>query len=195
MTPQGIVRLGIETIASPRGVARLLLSLRLPREAVVLGFVLTLVLNALLYSISLMMATDVPVAGLLASPVALMGMRAIALLILMASFTYVGRLFGGRARFSEVMLLMVWLQVLGVLAQVALTLLSPVAANLAALLAFAASALGAWITSGFLDEAHDFNNAIKAVSVLVLGVIASAVGLAILLNLVGFEPSEITGYV
>ncbi|MFW2542661.1 YIP1 family protein [Primorskyibacter sp. 2E107] len=195
MTLDGLLRLGVQTLSAPREVARLLLSLRLPNEALVLGFALTVVANALLFSISLLMAPMPETFELLSNPLALMAMRAVMLITMIAALTGIGRLFGGQASIADIAVLMIWLQVLGLAAQAALTLLAPLAGNIATLLAFAASAIGAYIATAFIDEAHELNSAIKAVLVLILGVIAAAVGLSILLSLLGFSPNGLTGYV
>lgn len=195
MSFEGFLRLGLQSITAPREVARLLLSLKLPAEVLVLGLALTVVLNALLFSLSLIITPVPELAGLMSSPLAVMAMRTVVLLVLIASFTGLGRALGGAGSLADLTLVMIWLQALGVAAQAVLVLLGPLAPEVTALLAFAASAVGAWISAGFIDEAHGFNNGLKAVAVLIFGAVLAAVGLSLFLSLIGFDTREITGYV
>ncbi|WGW03192.1 YIP1 family protein [Tropicibacter oceani] len=195
MTFEGFLRLALQTVTAPRDVARLLLSLRLPTEALVLGFALVVVGNALVFSISLVLMPPTQAMGLLGNPLALMAIRGVVLLATIASLTWIGQMFGGRARFESIALLLIWLQALSVAVQVLFTFILPIAPQLGSALVFAATAIGAYITVHFLDEAHGLNSIGKSVVVLILGMIAMAVSLSIFLSLVGFTPAGLTGHV
>ncbi|MFZ7089635.1 YIP1 family protein [Primorskyibacter sp. 2E233] len=195
MTLEGFLRLALQTVTAPREVARLLLSLRLPREALVLGFALVVVGNALVFSVSLVLSPPNVALGLLGNPLSLMAIRAVVLFATILCFTWGGRMFGGTARFQDMALLLIWLQALSVAVQVVFSLVLPLAPGLSSLLVFAATAVGAYITVNFIDEAHALASAGKSVMVMIFGLIAMAIGLSILLSLLGFTPTGLTGYV
>ena len=195
MTLDGFLRLALQTVTAPRDVARLLLSLRLPQEALILGFFLAIVANAAVFALGLVISPPPPDMGLLASPVALMVMQAVVLLALMAVITWLGQVFGGIGQFRDVAVLMIWLQALRVLAQLVLVVLMPLAPSAATLLVVAATAIGAYVTVIFIDEAHGLENVFKAVFVLIFGMLAMAIVLSILLGLAGFEATGVANHV
>ncbi|NNU97871.1 YIP1 family protein, partial [Anoxybacillus sp. EFIL] len=52
MTLAGFLRLAVNTVTAPRDVARLLMAMNLPSQALWLGFALVIVLNTLMFSAS-----------------------------------------------------------------------------------------------------------------------------------------------
>ena len=66
---------------------------------------------------------------------------------------------------------------------------------LAGVLTMGATAVGVWIAVNFIDEAHELNGLLRALAVLILGVLAMAFGLSILLTMVGITPEGMTDYV
>lgn len=56
MTLVGFLRLAFNTVSAPRDVARLLLAMNLPSQALWLAFALVIVLNTLVFSVSLMLS-------------------------------------------------------------------------------------------------------------------------------------------
>ncbi|WP_136441302.1 hypothetical protein [Pacificoceanicola onchidii] len=191
----GLIKLGVQTVTAPNQVARLLLSLRLPTEALLLGFALAIICNALIYAMAIVLTAPAGLAGALGSPLALMGLRAVLMLATMAGFTVVGLFLGGKAKFRDIALLLIWLNLIGLVPQAALSLLQPLFGGITNLLAFGVAALGAYICVAFIDEAHGFSSPIKAVAVLILGLVAATVGLSFLLGLMGFTPTGLTGNV
>tara|TARA_R100000750_G_C2329663_1_gene89663 strand:- start:65 stop:649 length:585 start_codon:yes stop_codon:yes gene_type:complete len=194
VTPEAFLKLALQSVTNPREVAALLLSIRPGREALWTAFALVVVLNALIFSASLLMdPTGVPT--LLSSPVMLLVLQGAALAGSILALTWAGRLFGGKARIEEIALLMIWMQALRILVQGALLLIIPVSLVLAGLGTMAATALGVWIAVNFLDEAHELGGPLRALAVLVLGMFAMAFAVSLLLTLAGVTPEGITGYV
>ncbi|MBV7393655.1 YIP1 family protein [Mameliella sediminis] len=194
MTLDGFLRLAAQSVTNPREVAALLLSIRPNREALWTAFALVVVLNALLFSASILVdPSSVP--PFLSSPVAFLVMQGGALAASILALTWVGRMFGGRAKVEEIALLLIWMQGLRVLVQAATLLLVPVSLSLAGLLTMVATGLGVWIAVNFIDEAHGLGGLLRALAVLVLGMLAMAFAVSILLTLAGVSPEGMSDYV
>ncbi|SMX50109.1 YIP1 family protein [Maliponia aquimaris] len=187
MTLHGYLRLAWQSVTAPREVAALLLSIRPSREALWTAFALVVVLNALVFSISVAL-TPGAAPMLLSSPAVFLVLQAVALAGSILAFTGIGRLMGGRGHIEEIALLMIWMQGLRVLVQAVVILLAPLSAMLAGVAIMLSTALGVWIAVNFLDEAHDLGGPLRALAVLVLGVLAMAFGLSLLLTLAGVSP-------
>jgi hypothetical protein len=190
----GFLKLALQSVTNPREVAALLLSIRPSREAIWTAFALVVVLNALIFSAS-MLLTPGPVPAFMVNPVSFLLLQGGTLAGTILAFAYVGRLLGGRARLEEIALLMIWMQALRVLVQLGLLVIMPVSALLAGLVTMVASGFGVWIVVNFLDEAHELGGLLRALAVLILGVLAMAFGLSLLLTLAGVSPQGMTEYV
>ncbi|MGP6088882.1 YIP1 family protein [Antarctobacter jejuensis] len=194
MTIDGYLKLALQSVTNPREVAALLLSIRPNREALLTAFGLVVVVNTLVFSSSVLLAPGT-VPAFLASPMVFLAMQAVVLAGSILGFTGVGRIMGGRGRLEEVALLMIWMQGLRVLVQIALLILTPLSPGLAGLATMAATALGVWILINFLNEVHELGSLIKAVAVMILGVLAMAFALSLLLAFAGVTPEGMTDYV
>ncbi|SNR96696.1 YIP1 family protein [Antarctobacter heliothermus] len=194
MTLDGYLKLALQSVTNPREVAALLLSIRPGREALWTAFALVVVLNAMIFSGSLLLdPTSAPT--LLSNPAILLVLQGGALACSILALTWTGRLFGGKARVEEIALLMIWMQGLRILVQGALLLVIPISLMLAGLVTMAATALGVWIAVNFLDEAHELGGPLRALAVLVLGMFAMAFAISLLLTLAGVTPEGMTDYV
>ena len=186
MTFAGLLSLAWQTVYAPRDVARLLLSLRLGREALLLAFGAVVVLNTLLFGISAQVnPPDDLLRPILGQPVIFLLTLAGTLGVTAIALTWTGRALGGTGRIEDVGLLLIWLQALRLLVQVALVGIVPLAPGLAGVVVVAAAMLGVWILVQFLDEAHGFGSPVKAALVLLAGMTGMAIGLMFFLTLIG----------
>ena len=186
MSPSAFLSLAWQSIVAPREVARLLLSLRLGHEAIVLAFALVVVLQTALVTVSSMLIPPDPsVAPILMQPMVFaVGLCAV-LLVLTLALTWAGRGVGGVAQVAEIALLVVWIQGLDVVVQAVLVLLAPVVPGLAGIISLAASGVGIWILLNFLAEAQEFEGLLKAALVMVLAVTGLALGISLVISLSG----------
>lgn len=196
MSPAALLQLGWNSVVAPRDVARLLLSLRLSREALLLGFSLVVVLNALLFGITVLATpnTGAP-ASILNNPLVFMGLLGSALAMTIVALTWVGRAMGGVGRIEDIAVLLIWMQALRVLVQIAMLVLLPISMAFSTLLVFAASVAGVWMLVHFIDEAHGFGSLLRALLVLLFGVVGTALGLALFMSLIGATTIGLNGYV
>ena len=193
MTIQGFLSLAVQSITAPRQVARLLLAINPSREALITGFALVTVLNALTYGASTVLSGGD--AMLAIRPTLFLFLQGATLAGTIVAVTFAGRGIGGAGRLEDVALLMIWLQALRVLVQGFILLLLPISVELGSLVVGIATVLGIWIAVHFVDEAHGFGNLWRAVLALILGVVATVFALSILLALAGVNPNGVTSHV
>lgn len=186
MTPQGLLSLAWQSVVAPREVARLLMSLRLGHEALLLLFALVMVVQtAMVLLAAQVVPPDPALAPFVTQPVVFfMGFGGI-LAILALALTWTGRGLGGAGRIEDVGLLVIWLQVIRILVQAGSLALGTVAPGLAGALSIAASIVALWILVNFLAEAHGFETLGKAALVLLLAMTGLALGLSFFLTLIG----------
>lgn len=186
MTLNGILNLAWQTVVAPRDVARLLTSLKLEQGVLLLVFALVVVLNTLFFGVSQMVSGQMgaPVA-LVLSPVVFGTMLAVSVGATIVALTWVGRWLGGKATLQEVAVLVIWLQSMRLMVQAAMILILPISPGLAGLGGIAASFVGLWILSHFMDTAHGFDSLVKAFISVILGIFALALVLTVLLGVLG----------
>lgn len=186
MTLTGFLQLAWQTVLAPRDVAKLLLSLRLGHEALLLIFGTVVVLNTIIFTLTSMIEPPTEaLMPILGNPVIFMLTMAGTLAITAIAITWCGRALGGVAQIEQVGLLILWLQAIRMIVQAGVLVLIPLSQGLAGLVVIAASALGLWILVNFIDEAHGFGSLGKAALVLLLGVTGMALGLSLFLTLIG----------
>ncbi|MFP4404320.1 YIP1 family protein [Rhodosalinus sp.] len=186
MTAAALGQLAVDTIRTPREVARRLMDLKLPRDALWTALALVVVLNAALYSASNMIAPPPDdLAVPIVAPVPFALFLAAGLVGTIYALWYVGRTLGGAGSLGDIMVLLVWLQALRLVVQAALLVLVPLSPVLSSLVVLAAAAIGFWILLNFIDVAHGYGNLLKSLGALALSVLAMALGLTFLVTLFG----------
>ncbi len=178
----------VQTLFSPRAAADRIMALGLPRDWLWMALALMSVLNGIVYSLSLSMGPERdPQAAQMIPPVfqspALFTLFLFgALVITVMTLTWIGRRLGGAGQISQVLAVIVWMQVLRLAVQLALLVLM-LALPLAGLaLVMIASVWGLIILVVFIDRAHGFESIFKSIAVLVLAVLAMVVGLSAILS-------------
>ena len=175
------------SITDPASVARALLSLGLARHVLWTGLVLAAVLNTLIFSLSNMLFAGgmgvMP--GLFGTPVGYLVMMLGGLVLTVAALTLAGRMLGGQGRLDDVLVVVLWLQVLRVLVQIVTLILALAIPALAVMGVFVATLVGLYIMVHFVNQAHRLESLPKAAGVLLLSVLLMAVALYLLIALVG----------
>jgi len=140
----------------------------------------------LLFSLSgLLMPGPAMVMPLFQSPFFYLGMVSVGLVLTVVAIYWAGRVLGGRGTLGDVLVVVLWLQVLRVLVQVVTLVLSLTIPMLAMLLVLAATVLGIYILLHFVDQAHRLNSLPRTGGVLILSFVLMAVALSVLLALFG----------
>ncbi len=174
------------SVKDPAEAARRLIAMQFSREVLWTGLALAAVVNTLLFSLSgLLMPGPAMVMPLFQSPFFYLGMVSVGLVLTVAALYWAGRILGGRGALSDVLVVVLWLQLLRVLVQVVTLVLSLTIPMLAMLLVLAATVLGIYILLHFVDQAHRLNSLPRAGGVLILSFVLMAVALSVLLTLFG----------
>jgi len=186
---QDLVR---QTLFDPRAAAARLMAAGLSLQWLWMALALMCILNAIVYSVSLALVPPVdPVTGaqigpgMFQSPFLFAGFLGGALVFTVLMLGWVGRGMGGLAQTGDLLVLVVWMQVLRLLVQLVMVVLAPVAPFLGAIFIIAASFWGLFILSVFIQVAHQFESVFKAVLVLIVSVLAMAAGLSLVLGAIG----------
>lgn len=191
MIPDHFKDLVRKTLFQPNEAARELIEMRLPRQGLWMALALLSILNSIVYSLSQQLnpPTDPSVALMppaFHSPILFALFLFGALAITVIALHYVGQGLGGApGSMDDILVLLTWLQVLRLLVQVGVLLLVLVAPVLGAIAVIVAAVWGIYILICFVDAAHRFGNMFKAAGVIILSLVAMAVGLSAFLSLVG----------
>lgn len=187
MTFASLRDLVILSVRDPAEAARRILSLGLGREGMWSALLLAVVLNTIMYIVSdLALPPPPPEMAVFDMPASVyFGLLLGGLLVTGIAVHRVGLLLGGQGSFAEVMILLIWLQVLRALALVVVLILALTVPLLSALATLATGLYGLYIMLNFIDRAHRLDSLGRAGGVLIASVLAVALGLFVLLQLAG----------
>lgn len=191
MTFASLATLLRQSVQDPRGAVARLLALNLPIPVLwqAMGAVVaSSAVLAFLANAMFPVPMQTPWAALTASPLRLAATQAASILFVSLAMTGVGRMFGGRGRFAQALLLAIWIEFVLLcvqFVQVVLMLLFPL---LASFLGLVAVVLFFWLLTQFTAYLHGFTRK----GMVFLGVIATmfvgALVTTIVLGLLGLMP-------
>ena len=184
-----IRELVLQSFRDPSTAAHRLLALRLDPAILWLGLVLVSVLNALLF-FALQMAMPGPghMGGMGMGPVAYAGTTAAALSACVLGLTYVGRALGGQGDIGAMLLVVSWLQFVGLVMQVVLVVVGLALPMLAMGLTIGFLFISLWITLHFLSVGHGFSSLLRAFAVVFLTAIVLSFALSFVISALGIAP-------
>lgn len=191
-----LFELAVRTVKDPRSAAMQLAGLNIARRHLWLALALAVVLNTIVYQISLVLAPpNVVLPALFTSPLLFAVVIGAGLIISIFSLTYAGRFLGGTGELNVIMTLLIWLQFLRFALQLVAFVLAPFIPGLAGVLVFAASLYGIWLLLQFIDVGHGLNSLATAFGVMFLATLGIMIGLAVILSLLGIQNMGLTPYV
>ncbi len=186
MTGLDLRRLAGLSLRDPAQAARDLMALNLSRAVLWRVLTVSAILNTILFSLSNMLfPVPMPLPVVFATPYLYLIFTLAGLVLSIHAIHWVGRRLGGSGSLGDVMVVMVWMQLLRVLVQVAVLVAMLVAPMLSGVLAIAATLAGIWIILHFVDQAHRLNSLGRSAFVLVASTLAIALGLSLILTLLG----------
>ena len=180
---QPFLPLARQAIAEPREAATTLLSMGVPNAALWPAFGLFVVLSAMLGSVSEMLRPSIQ--GLTIMPLPFTAVSAVAGAASVFAIWKVGQAMDGKGSFYETLLLMVFLQgilFIGQLAEFALFVIAP---PISSLLSFALLLLAFWLNLNFIAALHGFSSLMRAFGCLLLASAGVAVVLLCAMTLFG----------
>ena len=184
-TLSGLLQAARFTVQDPRGGARALMAMQLPKSARWLAFAFVIVGSSLLSVIALRLSpagSDAAIQQVLSRPIGLALTQGIVMLIFAQLMARVGQLAGGKGSFADALLLLTWVQVILMLVQVVQIVLELALPPLADLLGLVGLGLMLWLATNFIAELHGFTS-LGAVFAGMLGTLFAA-GFAVTLLLV-----------
>lgn len=163
------------TFRAPSAAARLLMAANWPLSARWMGLVLAVSVSALLAWLSSQLfavpdSEGMPVLALTSQPLILAAIQFVAILLAASLMAGVGRMFGGKGRFEDALLLTVWIEVVLLLVQVVQVGVALVLPGISGILGIVAIALFFWLTVQFTKVLHGFSNGV----LVFLGIIGTA---------------------
>ena len=175
------------TVQNPREGARMVMRANLPMTARWVALALMAVVSAILAHVAFaLIPADAQQAmvGAMASPVTSALMQGGLMLGAVFVIHFVGRWRGGNGRFEDALILMIWLQFILLILQVAQIVTQVVLPPASVLVGYASVAIFLWLLSNFVAELHGF----KSVLLTFLGVLLTllAVGFILALLLIPF---------
>lgn len=174
------------TFSDPKAGARAVLEAGVPPAAYWLIAALVVVLSALFVGLNQLL---VPVDAPGATGPMLPGVSALFiggnLVVLIFAVHWVGRAFGGEGSLGDSILLMSWLQAVLLVLQLIIGFLTVFAPFLGGLAFVAAMAYTLWLLVNFIDVIHRFGSLGKSAMMLLLAIVGIALGLGLVLSLIG----------
>jgi hypothetical protein len=178
-----------QSFVEPRRAGERLIALAPPVEGRWLGMAAAILVGTLLaYLVPLLSGriAEVP------PPAVAVAVQAAANMLAVVLMAQVGRLFGGRGRFEDALLLVAWLQALMALVQIAQIVALIVMPPLASLILVLAVGLFFWLMVGFVQALHGFDNPFLVLFGALAALMTAAVVLSFVLIALGFEPPGLT---
>lgn len=167
-----LAQLLAESVRTPRSAARRLLALE-PGMNLALGAMAASACLSALFSSLLMRVMVLPDEAmfslLLSEPLFLAGTQALGLILMAAVVTGLGRLFGGRGRLAEALLLLSWADFVLLLAEMAFSLVILALPGPGGVLALVVAGFSVWLAASFIAELHGFASTFAVASALVGG--------------------------
>ena len=189
-------QLVIDTLRDPKGAAEQILTYSLSRQTLYTALLAVAALNALISgAMQQLFPSPFELPPLLSNPLSLFVLVAVSLVIMGHLLFWAGRAMGGQGTLEDVLVLVIWLQALRVLAQVAVFVLSFIAPGLAGLLALGISLYGVYLLLHFISASLRFDSLARAAGVLIAVVVGLVLVLSFLLTLAGVGSLEVAGNV
>jgi hypothetical protein len=186
MTWQELQRLAITSLKDPADAARTLLAMQLPTRVLWDLLVLVAIGNTILFYFSnLFFPGPSPLLAMFTAPFVYFLVVSGGLALMAVSICWTGRFMGGKGTLADILVLIVWMQMLRLLVQAVVLVLMFVMPVLSALLVLAVALVGIYVLLHFINQAHRYGSLGRSAVVLILSFLAIVVGLSILLTLIG----------
>lgn len=176
----------LRTFVDPRGVAQQLTSRRYDRGTLWSMCLLVIVLSVLFIALGSALFPSVPQAGIpVVTPMSLGVILGSVLIILVFCIYFTGRALGGTGHFQETLLLMIWHQAVSIALQALQIIVMFIAPVLGGMVSVIGLGFMIFILLHFINVLHGFDSLAKALATLLVALLGMAIGLSIILTLIG----------
>jgi Yip1 domain len=178
--------LAVLSVTKPADAARQLLAMQVPSNILWMVLFLVTIGNTIVFTFSDLLApAPGPLSGFLSTPFMMLFLVAGGLILTVFSIHFCGRILGGHSTFDGVLVLIVWLQILRLVVQIVVLFLMITLPFLSALLVIVSAFVWLYMLVHFVNQSHQFNSLGRSAGVLVVSIIIPAIGIAVLLALLG----------
>ena len=168
------------TLTQPAEAARAVIGMGLPREHHWTLFLLAIALSGAVWQLTvLVLRPEAPEGMALPSGLTAAAVTGGSILLLAAAIRWIGRLAGGSGSLEQIMLLMIWFQIVLVALQVVEIVAMLVAPVLGPVVFFVVAAITLWVLTNFIAVVHGF----RSLGRVFLGMVVAAFALAFVLSL------------
>lgn len=180
------------TLNNPADGARGVIDLGLDRRDLWLALMLTTVLSVLLVTFTQGPGLVLPLGGdpVVVGPLTYAVILGSGLVILVFALHFVGRMLGGTGSFPATLSVIVWLEVLGLIARTAQAVASWVSGSAESIVAILGTIYLLWCLIRFTNELHGFDSVGKSILTLFLVFIGITFGILPILTLIGVGASQ-----
>lgn len=187
MSVKPLIDMAIFSIRQPREGLRSVMNFDVPKSALWPALALVIAVSVLLAYASLLLSPVDLSAGeaLIPSPFALALVLGASMMLTVLCIFWIGRFCGGKASFDDVLLAVVWLQMIMILLQGIQVLAALILPPLADFLSIAAFVVMFWLMTQFITEVHGFDSAAKVFFMMIVSMFGIVIGLTIILTLIG----------
>lgn len=182
---QLLTDLVVLSLRDPRKAAEQIIGWQLNRETLWTALALAAAVNTLIFSVSVVLQPSAAMPAFFTSPLAMFVLLAGVLVVMTHGLFWTGRAIGGTGDLGDVLSLVVFLQVLRIMAQIVIFVVMFVAPGLSLMLSLATGIIGLWILVNFIAAAHRFSSMGRAIGTLLIAMAAIVLGLSFLLSIVG----------
>ncbi|WP_372991661.1 Yip1 family protein [Sulfitobacter sp.] len=180
-----LTELVILSLRNPRQAAEQIIGWRLDRETLWTALALAAAVNTMIFSFSIMLQPTPGMPAFFTSPLAMFVLLAGVLVITTHGLYWTGRAIGGQGDLGDMLALVVFLQVLRILAQLVIFVLMFVAPGISVIFSLATGIVGLWILVNFIAAAFRFPTLGRAFGTLLIAMLMIVLGLSFLLSIVG----------
>lgn len=194
---EALISLARLSVSTPREGMRALLNMDLERRVLWPAMWVVVALSAVLYNLAVWIAPPPPGTQLLmpTSPFLLAALTGGVLVLSVFALHYIGRMFGGIGHFSGSLLVVVWTQVLMLMAQVVQLVLLFVAPFIGNMFGLGVGIFAIWLFVNFVAELHGF----RSLGLVLAGIVGAGIGvifglsilLAIVAVILGVDPQNV----
>lgn len=181
-----------DTFTAPRPTVRRLLDAGLPFGALAGALVLVAVISAILSEITIFLTPvhggSEMIRGMAGGPLAVAVLQLVLLVLIVVGIDRVGRAMGGQGDLTGAVLVVVWMQMVMIVLQLAQMVTLVLVPPLASIIGLLSIAVFFWLLSSFVAELHRFESIGRVVLMLLVGFIGLAIFLTFVLSLLGVSP-------
>ncbi|MBE1281881.1 MAG: hypothetical protein GJ676_01090 [Rhodobacteraceae bacterium] len=186
MTAGDLKALTLTTLRQPDVAARQLMAMSLGRDVLWIALFLAVILSTAMMTFQNLIYPPHPsTPAVFTETWMYLGVVGIGELLFIYGIYLAGGWMKGHGSLNDIMVVLVWWQLLQVGIQIVLVFLVMVAPPLASLASLAAMAYGVYVLLHFISQAHQLNSLGRAAGVLVVALFAIAFALSLLIALVG----------